>query len=153
MSAYVCVRMCTCVLATLQFYSPIPGHPMAQLHVLPRPASTSVCTAGTWARRLYKSQPLLSDECPPICSTGSLALAGCALCGNNILDIVSFIDRDVLTNDPVGFTRAMPFMALHRTNRALVMIVLYDLDLAVSKTLCSTCSLPSPSTTWPTHRS
>jgi len=24
------------------------------------------------------SQPLLSDECPPTCSTGSLALEGCA---------------------------------------------------------------------------
>jgi len=28
--------------------------------------------------RLYVSQPLLSDECPPICSTSSLALAACA---------------------------------------------------------------------------
>jgi len=30
------------------------------------------------------SQPLLSDECPPNCSTGSLALAGGALRGNDI---------------------------------------------------------------------
>jgi len=53
------------------------------LHVSPRPASASVCmcAAGTWARaRLYVSQPLLSDECPPTCSTGSLALTGCAFC-------------------------------------------------------------------------
>jgi len=33
--------------------------------------------------RLYVSQPLLSDECPSICSIGSLTLAGCALYGNN----------------------------------------------------------------------
>jgi len=34
--------------------------------------------------RLYVSQPLVSYKCPPTCSKGSLALAGCALYGNNI---------------------------------------------------------------------
>jgi len=43
------------------------------LHVTPRPASASVCTTGTWARPPICDQPLLRDECPPTCSTGSLA--------------------------------------------------------------------------------
>ena len=45
------------------------------LHVSPRPASAScACPQPTHEpARLYVSQPLLSDECPPTCSTGSLA--------------------------------------------------------------------------------
>jgi len=38
-----------------------------------------MCTAAAHGpARLYVSQPLLSDKCPPNCSTGNLALAGCA---------------------------------------------------------------------------
>jgi len=41
------------------------------LHVSSCQASTSVCAHGPAC--LYMSQPLLSDECPTTCSTGSLA--------------------------------------------------------------------------------
>jgi len=64
-----------------------PAEADIHLHVSPRPASASNCACAQPAHgpaRLYVSQPLLSDECPPTYSTGSLALAGCALYGNSI---------------------------------------------------------------------
>jgi len=60
-------------------YQPIPGRPKPQLqltsismyrHTQPVPLCAQPADGPA---RLYVSQPLLSDECPPTCSIGSLA--------------------------------------------------------------------------------
>jgi len=52
-------------------------------------------TVGSLRRAVSASQPLLGDECPPSCSTGSVALAGYILYAITIVrtDTVSFINQ------------------------------------------------------------
>ena len=70
-----------CLRSKIIYNEPIPGRPKPQLQL------TSICTSRhtqpaplcVFAQlvhgptHLYMSQPLLGDECPPTCSTGTLA--------------------------------------------------------------------------------
>ena len=75
------------------------------LHFLPRPALCACAQLARGPAHPYVSQPLLSDEFPPTCSTGSLALAGCALYMAIIIIIIVWLVQWTL---PYSRVTSMP---------------------------------------------